>query len=232
MVIIVVSAIVVLGFDITHAVTTLVNFRPREVSVITALVDGRLDNRSLVAYNSFEQTAVALGVMCRRVDVEVLRFSEAVEDVRNVMIRHAGSEPNVILDLGGGLRMLVVEALTALLSLPQSLRKYFKVLLYVEGQNRYVELSSDDFVYELARGREVVWSKLSYLEKAILERMEYNTTYTLSQIHEMIRQLGENVTKQNLVRILNKLIKKDYVERVRKGVYMRRTVTPEPKQNT
>ncbi|MEM0297598.1 MAG: hypothetical protein QXU35_07530 [Zestosphaera sp.] len=220
-----VSAVVVLGFDITHAVTTLVNFRPKEVSVITALIDGRLDHRSLVAYNSFGQTALALGIKCRRVDVEVLRFSEAVDAIRSVLIEYASSEPNIILDLSGGLRMLVVETLTALLSLPQSLRKYFKVLLYVEGQNKHVELSSDDFLHELARGKEVLWSKLNYLERVILEKMEYNTPYSLNQIHEILKQSGEDITKQNLVRILNKLIKKDYIERIRKGIYVRRITT-------
>ncbi|MEM1831009.1 MAG: hypothetical protein QXZ48_08575 [Zestosphaera sp.] len=224
-----VSAIVVLGFDITHAVITLVNFRPRRVSVVTALFEGRLDSRSLVAYNSFEHVAMTLGVECERVGVEVLRFSEAVEVIRNVMVRHASSESSVILDLGGGLRMLVVEAFTALLSLPQSVRKYFRVLLYVEGQNRRVELSSDDIIGELSRGKEIFWSRLSYLERVILERMEYNTPYKLNQIHEMITQVGENITKQNLTRILNKLIKKEYVERIKKGVYRKRIITvPQP----
>ncbi|MEM1644213.1 MAG: helix-turn-helix domain-containing protein [Desulfurococcaceae archaeon] len=220
-----VSAIVVLGFDITHAVTTLVNFKPREVSVITASIDGGLDHRSLVAYNSFEQTAMALGVKCDRVVVEVLKFSNAIDVIRSIMIRYVSSESNVILDLGGGLRMLIVEALTALLSLPQSLRRYFKVLLYIEGQNKYIELSSDDIISELTKGKEIFWSKLNYLERVILEKMEYNTPYRLNQIHEIIKQTGESITKQNLVRILNKLIKKDYIERIRKGVYRRRVIT-------
>lgn len=227
MVICVVTAVVVLGFDITHAVTTLVNYKPREVGVITALVDGKLDHRSLVAYNSFEQTALALGIKCRRVEVEVLRFSDAVEAVRNVLIGYATSEPSVVLDLGGGLRALVVEVLMAFLSLPQSLRRYYKVLLYVEGQNRYVELSSNDFVHELTRGKEVFWSRLSYLERVIMDKMEYNTPYTLNQLHETIKEAGEGVTKQNLVRILNKLIKKDYIERVKRGVYIRRVTIPQ-----
>lgn len=221
-----VSAIVVLGFDITHAVTTLVNFRPKEVEVITAVVDGRLDQRSLVAYNSFEQTAIALGVRCKRVDVDVLDFRKAVEFIRDVMVRCVSSEPSVVLDLGGGMRLLVIEVFTALLSLPKSLRKYFKVLLYVEGQNRYIELESEDFIKELVRGKEAVWSKLSYIERIILERMEFNTPYSLSQIHEMIKQAGESITKQNLVRILNKLIKKEYIDRIKKGTYIRRVTTP------
>ncbi|MEM2076390.1 MAG: hypothetical protein QXV03_01790 [Sulfolobales archaeon] len=222
-----VSVVLVLGFDITHAVITLVSFRPRTVTAVTALVDGRIDQRSLVAYNSLEQVALALGARCERVDVEVLRFSDAVEALRSVLLRHAGSETSVVLDLGGGLRMLVVEALTALLSLPRSLRRYFKVLLYIEGQNRSVELSSDDIAQELMRGKEVLWSKLSYLERAILENMEYSTPYTLGQIHQVVAQLGETVSKQNLVRILNKLVKRGYLERVRRGVYVKRVSVPQ-----
>lgn len=221
----VVSAIVVLGFDITHAINTLVKFRPREVSVVTGVIDGRVDQRSLVAYNSFEQTAIALGARCRRVDVEVIDFGRAVEAVRSVMVRYASSEPNVVLDLGGGLRLLVVEVLTAFLSLPQSLRKYFKVLIYIEGQNRFIELGSEDFVQELTKGKEAVWSKLNYLERVILEKIEYNTPYSLNQIYEMLKQAGEDITKQNLVRILNKLIKKNYIERIRKGVYIKQILT-------
>jgi len=222
----VVSAVVVLGFDITHAITTLVNFKPREVDVITAVIDNKIDQRSLVAFNSFEQIATVLGVRCRRVDVEVLDFSKAVEVIRNVIMGRLSSEPNVILDLGGGLRLLVVEVLTAFLSLPQSLRKYFKILLYIEGQNRFVELGNEDFIQELAKGKEAVWSKLSYLEKVVLEKMEYNVPYSLNQIYEMLRQAGEDITKQNLVRILNKLIRKNYIERIKKGTYIKRVLIP------
>jgi len=215
----VVVVISLLGFDITHAVITLTNFRPVEVVVILGVVRGKLDQRSLIAYNSLEQFALTMGIKCVRQEVEVTNFSKAVSTVREVMRRYAGREVTVVLDLGGGLRVLVLETFIAFYSLPRSYRKYFKLVTYIEGQNEFIELSEDMVVEEIEKGRRILSESLNYIEKTILEVAEPGTPYKLNEMHKLIKAAGIEVTKQNLWRILKKLSKKGYVEQTERGVY-------------
>ncbi len=68
-----VSALVLLGFDIGHAVITLFNFKPSVVTVVVPLVEGSSDSRAVAAYSHLEQIAISARIKCSRLEVEVTR---------------------------------------------------------------------------------------------------------------------------------------------------------------
>jgi len=111
------TALIVLGFDITHAVLTLTNFKPSKVVVALALVDRRADPRALTAYSSLSQVANAMGVEIGRLEVDVTNIRNAVDTLRRAVVELA-TFPPVIVDVGGGMRILVLEVFLADLSLP------------------------------------------------------------------------------------------------------------------
>jgi len=211
-----VSALILLGFDITHAVLTLSNYKPSRVVAVVAMVDGRIDPRTSIAYSSFSQVAVAMGVDISRIEIEVSDIYEAVTKLRSVM-KELSTDLPLIIDLGGGMRVLLIETLLAYFSLPNSIRKSIKLVVYFEGTNRSVELSAED-ISEIMAPKRVV---LKPVEKEILEILE-SGTYSLSELYTKLRQRGYTFTKQYLHKILQNLIEQDLVERVSRGYYTKK----------
>lgn len=209
------TCIVLLGFDVTHAVFTLTNYKPSRVVVILASVKGRQDPRASIAYNSLEQLANAIGARIEKVDVEVTNPVEAVARIRSTMEKAARISPLVI-DLGGGLRLLVVETLIAYLSMPGDLRENSKIVIYVEGSNEAVTITPSQL-------RSVFLRKqvLSDIERSVLMVMNEFEQYSLDQIHKLVTASNLDVSKQYVYKILKKLIKEGYVEQVARGRYMR-----------
>lgn len=210
------SALILLGFDITHAVLTLSNYKPSRVVAVVAMVDGRIDPRTSIAYSSFSQVAVAMGVDISRIEIEVSDIYEAVTKLRSVM-KELSTDLPLIIDLGGGMRVLLIETLLAYFSLPNSIRKSIKLVVYFEGTNRSVELSAED-ISEIMAPKRVV---LKPVEKEILEILE-SGTYSLSELYTKLRQRGYTFTKQYLHKILQNLIEQDLVERVSRGYYTKK----------
>lgn len=211
-----VSALILLGFDITHAVLTLSNYKPSRAVAVVAMVDGRIDPRASIAYSSFSQVAVAMGVDISRIEIEVSDIYGAVAKLRGVM-KELSTDLPLIVDLGGGMRILVIEALLAYFSLPDNIRKRIKLVVYFEGTNRSVELSAEDIV-EIMIPKRVA---LKPVEKEILEILE-SGTYSLSELYTKLRQRGYTFTKQYLHKILQNLIEQDLVERVSRGYYTKK----------
>ena len=211
-----VSALILLGFDITHAVLTLSNYKPSRVVAVVAMVDGRIDPRTSIAYSSFSQVAVAMGVDISKIEIEVSDIYEAVTKLRSVM-KELSTDLPLIIDLGGGMRVLLIETLLAYFSLPNSIRKSIKLVVYFEGTNRSVELSAED-ISEIMAPKRVV---LKPVEKEILEILE-SGTYSLSELYTKLRQRGYTFTKQYLRKILQNLIEQDLVERVSRGYYTKK----------
>ena len=211
-----VSALILLGFDITHAVLTLSNYKPSRAVAVVAMVDGRIDPRASIAYSSFSQVAVAMGVDISRIEIEVSDIYGAVAKLRGVM-KELSTDLPLIIDLGGGMRVLLIETLLAYFSLPNSIRKSIKLVVYFEGTNRSVELSAED-ISEIMAPKRVV---LKPVEKEILEILE-SGTYSLSELYTKLRQRGYTFTKQYLHKILQNLIEQDLVERVSRGYYTKK----------
>ena len=211
-----VSALILLGFDITHAVLTLSNYKPSRAVAVVAMVDGRIDPRASIAYSSFSQVAVAMGVDISRIEIEVSDIYGAVAKLRGVM-KELSTDLPLVIDLGGGMRILVIEALLAYFSLPDNIRKRIKLVVYFEGTNRSVELSAEDIV-EIMIPKRIA---LKPVEKEILEILE-SGTYSLSELYTKLRQRGYTFTKQYLHKILQNLIEQDLVERVSRGYYTKK----------
>ena len=107
-----VSALILLGFDITHAVLTLSNYKPSRVVAVVAMVDGRIDPRTSIAYSSFSQVVVAMGVDISRIEIEVSDIYGAVAKLKGVM-KELSTDLPLIIDLEGGMRVLLIETLLA-----------------------------------------------------------------------------------------------------------------------
>lgn len=219
------SALVLLGFDVGHLVATLLNFKPSALVVAVATVDGSLDPRVSAAYSYFEQLATMSRVRCDRINVDVSNFEGAVETLREAIIRLSNESLPVIVDVGGGMRLLVLEALLAVLSLPNWLQDLVNVVVYLEGTNRYIELNYERIMRTVKthklRGRT---EELTYIDRKILEILEGKGIATLKQIHEELMKQNISTSKQNVGRLLTKLEDKGYVKKVGRGRYMKATV--------
>ena len=214
------SALILLGFDVGHAVASLLNFRPSVVLAAVAVVDGSVDPRAAAAYSHLEQLAIMARTKCGRLDVEVLDVEGAVKTLREALTRLATEGVPVIVDVGGGMRLLVLETLLAVLSARRWLQDLLKVVAYVEGTTRYVELDYSRIlrIVKTYRAQEEV-EELTYVDRAILEVLERRGMATLGQIHEELVKQGITTSKQNVSRILSKLENKGYVRRVGRGLY-------------
>ena len=210
------SALILLGFDITHAVITLSSYKPSKAVAVVATVDGRMDPRASIAYSSFSQAAIAMGVDVSKIEIEVSDIHSAVAKLRNTL-KELSANPPLFVDLGGGMRVLVIETLLAYLSLPNDVRKRIRLIIYFEGTNRSMELSSENLI-EITMPKRVV---LKPIEKEILEILE-SGTYSLNELHTKLQQRGYRFTKQYIHKILQNLIKQDLVERVSRGCYTKK----------
>lgn len=209
-----------LGFDVTHAVFTIVNYKPVEFVALLSLVNGELDPRSSVAFSNLEQIAKAIGAkVVEKVEVEILDPVRAVNKIRSVLESKTREYP-LVLDLGGGLRLLVVETLIAYFSLPSELRRNSRLLLYIEATDKPVEITSADL-------RRMMFKKpaaLSETEKVILSVMEEHHEYTLDQIYRAIKQKGVSCSRQNVHKVLKKLMKEGYIIKPARNKYVKITV--------
>lgn len=209
-------AVVTLGFDVTHAVFTITRYKPLRVIVLLARVRGRIDPRTSVAYSSLEQLVGAMGAVIERVEVEVSNPVIAVEQIRRVLEKVARTSP-LVLDLGGGLRLLVLEAFIAYYSLPSELKENSRVVIYLEATNESVEIAS----YELKKMMLKKPATVSSREELVLSAMEPLREYTLDQIYREVSARGFKTTKQNLVKVLKKLESNGLLVKTGRGKYMK-----------
>jgi len=212
-----VTAMIVLGFDITHAVLTLSNYKPSKVVVALALVDRRSDPRALTAYSSLSQIANAMGVEISRLEVDVTNIHNAVSTLRRA-VEELATLPPVIVDIGGGMRILVLEVFLAYLSLPRDARKHIRFVSYLEGTNRSIELEFEELEVMFTG----VKPSLSSIEIAVLSVMEPGHEYSLGEIYRRVQSRGFNVSKQYVYKVLKRLMAKGFVMNMGRGRYVRR----------
>jgi len=219
------SALILLGFDVGHAVSSLLNFKPSVIVIAVATINGSLDSRAAAAYSHLEQLAIITQVKCSRLNIEVPNIEKSVEMIREALIKLAKEGIPVIVDIGGGMRLLVLETLLAILSLPKWLQDLVKVIIYFEGTNRYIELDHKNIVriirtYRLQEGIEV----LTYVDRKVIEILERKGKASLKEIHEELLRQGIITSKQNVNRILTKLEGKGYIKRIERGIYIKVTL--------
>jgi CRISPR locus-related DNA-binding protein len=206
------NVITALGFDISHTllVITKSGVKPSKIVVLFGIIRGESDQRAETAFTMLKQFATMMGVSIERVDIEVTQVSEAVEKILRILEENTPA----ILDLGGGLRLLVIEALIAYTML--SLSKASNIALYtaLEGRNELINIDIASIKKKLATSR-----VLSDLHKAVLKIVEEKGVVTPSEVLDKLRERGITITKQHLAKILTKLANLGLIEKIERGKY-------------
>jgi len=217
------SALIVLGFDVTHAVKTLVDFKPKRACIVIGSINGVVDQRSLNAFVPLTQIATAMNISIERLDVEVLNFGEAIDRIERKLLEFSLTPP-IYVDLGGGLRLLVLETFLAVQRLWRRSRiTDIHVIIYVEGSDRKIEISADELENILSGG---VKTELPELHQKILSVLSTGYGIRLAEVHRRLTAQGVKISKQYLSTILRKLEEMGLVKRVERGKYIKLTAVP------
>ena len=153
------SIVAVLGFDERHVVRSILRLGFRNVDSIQLIVPDKqeMDRRTAEAINRIRKLANAAAVSrveTHKVDYE--DFDKAVLQIADILASVTLGGSNTVLSLGGGMRVLVIEAYTAVLSMPEELRKYVKIVIDFETGERYVEVKPHIPSYRLLSKDEIL----------------------------------------------------------------------------
>jgi predicted transcriptional regulator len=206
------NVITALGFDISHTllVITKSGVKPSKIVVLFGIIRGESDQRAETAFIMLKQFATMMGIAIERVDIEVTRVSEAVEKILRILEENTPA----ILDLGGGLRLLVIEALLAYTMLSPSKASNIALYTALEGRNELINIDIASIKKKLAASR-----VLSDLHKAVLKIVEEKGVATPSEVLDKLRERGIAITKQHLAKILTKLANLGLIEKIERGKY-------------
>jgi len=212
------ALITLLGFDVTHAVIAFSTFNPQKVVCILASVGGVVDARTEIAFSSFFNVAKLknVNVDISKHIVEVLDIPTAINNIYTLIKDLIGKYLQVIVDIGGGLRLLVIEMVMALLKLRLEERRKVKAIIFIEGRNEYRELPD---MASLIWG-ETQLATLSSKAKTLLLHMDSQRDYKLSELREVLEKaLNQSVSKTTMYRIVKELEEAGLVIKTRKGIY-------------
>jgi len=153
------SIVAVLGFDERHVVRSILRLGFRNVDSIQLIVPDKqeMDRRTAEAINRIRKLANAAAVSrveTHKVDYE--DFDKAVLQIADILASVTLGGSNTVLSLGGGMRVLVIEAYTAVLSMPEELRKYVKIVIDFETGEGYVEVKPHIPSYRLLSKDEIL----------------------------------------------------------------------------
>ena len=206
------NIITTLGFDISHTllVVTRSGIRPSKIIALVGSIKGEVDQRAESAFTMLKQFAGMINVDIERVDVEVTEVDKAVEKILKILENNLPA----ILDLGGGLRLLVIETYTAYMLLSPS--KIDNITLYtaLEGRNELINID-----IKLIKKRLASSKMLSDMQKTILKIIEEKGVITPKEILDKLNKNGIKITKQQLSKTLTKLINIGLVEKIERGKY-------------
>lgn len=210
------NIITTLGFDISHTllVITRSGIRPSKIIALVGSIKGEVDQRAESAFTMLKQFAGMINVDIERVDVEVTEVDKAVEKILRILENNLPA----ILDLGGGLRLLVIETYTAYMLLSPS--KIDNITLYtaLEGRNELININIKTIKKRLASSK-----MLSDMQKTILKIIEEKGVITPKEILDKLNKNGIKITKQQLSKTLIKLINIGLVEKIDRGRYKYRS---------
>ncbi len=210
------SMVSLLGFDVTHVMLSLTKHvvKPVKLIVVIGKFGNYTDPRVYSAFNTLEQICSYMRIELVKIEVNMIDLSKAVKILRNILLENLP----LTLDIGGGPRLLVFETLLAYFSLPVSKRRLIDIYVYLEGSNDIMIFKHDDVLKALhiPRSEEI---KLTFNEKIILDLLREHGSLRLKDIKEYLEGKNIYMSKQNIVRILNKLIRKRLVERIERGLY-------------
>lgn len=211
-----------LGFDLEHVFATLLKYRPqrgvREIYAVTAVIGGSMDRRALTAYSALTLfTNMIEGVRIERVEVEVTDLKGAVKRMKSLLADLLSRESTVVLDIGGGPRVLLLETLLAYLSLDRKLAERARLIIYIERTGELMEVDYEEIAVILSERLK----PLGKVEEQLLALLAPRKEYTLRELHEMLQGRGVKVSKQYVEKALKSLVEKGLVYRKARGVYVK-----------
>lgn len=211
------NIVTTLGFDISHTllVITKSGVKPSKIVALIGRIRGETDQRAETAFTMLKQFANIMGVDVERVDIDVVEVDKAIEKIIDVLDKNTPA----ILDIGGGLRLLVIEAYTAYLMLSPSKINSITIYTAIEGRNELINIDIKNIRKKLSSAKQ-----LSDTHKAVLKIIEEKGVTTPKEILEILNKNTTNkISKQHLSKILNKLIKLGLIEKIDRGKYKLKT---------
>jgi CRISPR locus-related DNA-binding protein len=204
--------ITTLGFDISHTllVLTKAKLKPSKIIAIVGMIRNEIDQRAEVAFTMLKQFANMIGVNIERIDIEVTEIENAIERILNILDENTPA----ILDIGGGLRLLVLETYTAYQLLNPQKRNNISLYIALEGRNEVLNID-----FEKIRKKLVTTRRLNETYKEILKIIEEKGFATPKEILEELNKKGTPITKQKLSKILTKLVILGLIEKEGRGRY-------------
>jgi len=215
------SIVTLLGFDIEHVLASILRYKShspvREIYAIVATISGTSDRRALAAFSAVNLMGTMLGVRVEKVEVEVTDLATTVRRLRNLLAELASSRGTVVLDIGGGPRLLLLEATLAYLSLDPRLSEKVRLVAYLERTGELKEISHEE-ITAMITGRV---KPLTKLEEQVLALMSPNREYRLRELHSMLLERDAHVSKQYVEKVLKSLVEKGFLYRKARGVYVK-----------
>ena len=199
------SIVAVLGFDERHVIKSILRLGFRNVdSVHLILPKKNEDRRAEEAVRRIKGLAEAAGVKnVKEYGIDYNDFDSAVLQIADLLASVTSGGYDTILSLGGGMRILVVEAYMAALSLPRKLRKYIKVAIDFETGEGFVEIEPHTVSYRY----------LSDDEIEILEEAEEGRA-TPARIS---KKLG--IPKSTAWKRLSQMVEEGLLKKEKRGLY-------------
>ncbi|MCL7390347.1 MAG: hypothetical protein LZ173_10540 [Thaumarchaeota archaeon] len=216
------ALITLLGFDVTHAVIAFSTFNPQKVVCILASVGGVVDARTEIAFSSFFNVAKLKNVNAdiSKLIIEVLDIPVAINNIYTLIKDLVNKYQQVVVDVGGGLRLLVIETVMALLRLRPEERRKVKAVVFIEGRNEYRELPDmASLIWEETR-----LLRLSNKAKILLAHMDPQREYKLSELQEILEKaLNQSISKTSIYRIVKELEETGLIIKIERGKYKKMT---------
>ncbi|MDK6029413.1 hypothetical protein QPL79_08560 [Ignisphaera sp. 4213-co] len=206
------SVITTLGFDISHTllVITKSGIKPTKIVALVGTIKGEVDPRAETAYTMLKQFANMIGAEVEKIHVDVTDIQEAVNKIFKVLDENTPA----ILDIGGGLRLLVIETFMAYELLNPSKRNSITVYIALEGRNELINIDVNSIKRRFDETR-----RLDNLQKKILKIIEEKGVATPKEILHELSNSGTKISKQQLAKILTKLLNMGLIEKIDRGKY-------------
>jgi len=198
------ALVATLGFDERHVVKSLIDIGMSNVVYIILLVPNwGLDERSRKAISMITNIAGLAGIEESRVivyEVDVLDFFDSIREILDMFNElYLRGVDEFILSLGGGLRILVIEAYTAALMAPKHISEKIVVRIGIEGRVEHVSFNIKNLPLCL---------QISEHELTILEKLKKQIT----SISELSRET--NTPRSTIWKTLQKLYQKNLVNKL------------------
>jgi len=191
--------IAVLGFDERHVIRSLLRLGFKNVDVIYLVVpSGRITKQTEEAIKRITEVAKLANVFDVKVfEVDPLGFGSAVAKLRKLIMDLCSGGKDLVISLGGGMRVLIVETLVASLLVPKELSSHILIVVDLESGEGYIEVNISNIL------------TISELKLDELQVLKYLLTKAPAGPTEISKTLG--IPKTTVWKILKKLHTKELV---------------------